>query len=137
MFKVHNDEPPETNTIFETSKISAVLANYDSLTSHQKFERLLELRLLKDENKNNEITVHYAICYYYLSGYYFRRSSRPRSYSFQLRKILYTIRLVINDVKAEQISTIVSDANDELITFINNFFVRKILQIKCRQILLL
>lgn len=59
-----------------------------------EFERLLELDTHADDR---QITVQRIICYYYLSAHYFKKSSRSRSYGFQLRKIFYVIRLLIRE----------------------------------------
>ncbi len=49
----------------------------------------------KTDDKDIEISPKKVIFYYFLSAYYFEKCSRIRSQSFQLRKILYVLRLMI------------------------------------------
>lgn len=71
----------------------------ESKTSTDNQEDQVEQFLSYFEDKSGQnnaelISVKRIIYFYYLSAYYFDKCSRSRSNSFQLRKILYLIRLV-------------------------------------------
>ncbi|WP_165760367.1 P-loop NTPase fold protein [Niastella populi] len=67
--------------------------NTDSKPGMEDFDILNSLF----NRKQPELSVKTIVCCYYLSAYYFQKASRIRSYSFQLRKILYLFRLVLGE----------------------------------------
>lgn len=58
--------------------------------------------LVKTLTLKQDISVQGIVCCYYLSSYYYGKCSRDRSRSFQLRKILYTIRLICAEIQDHQ-----------------------------------
>ncbi|MCF2521062.1 hypothetical protein [Dyadobacter sp. CY351] len=83
------------------------------------FEKLWSLR----KGGHKYVSFHNIICLYYLSSYYFDLASRPRSESFQLRKILYVVRLVIAENRDHR--SVISN----LIDAIEKSIVKRVLHI--------
>lgn len=115
--KLRTDDKAET--VLDISQM--INAVKDALYEEKidNFERLWALRRDSEEM----ISFHSIVSFYYLSGYYFNLCSRPRSHSFQLRKILYLVRLAVSENQ--------ENANDSqnMVTTLEKSIVRRVLDL--------
>ncbi|WP_019945526.1 hypothetical protein [Dyadobacter beijingensis] len=110
----HKDE-----TVPDISQMIDVVKDALYENKSDNFERLWALRRELEEM----ISFHSIVSFYYLSGYYFNLCSRPRSHSFQLRKILYLVRLVISENQEN------AEHSQYLVTTLEKSIVRRILDL--------
>jgi hypothetical protein len=103
----------------DIARLRSVMVDYNEARPGQKQVLNSPVRYKED------FCIQRAIEFYSLSAYYFGKCGRSLSYGFQLRKILYVLRLVL-DMDQN------TDDARSLITFLEKNIVNKILEIASR-----